>query len=292
MDASGDKQAPPFTRHRFGGSFGGPIKRNRIFFFGGYERLQEDLGQTADPPCRRLPPGRHGDPSVTPYLDLYPLPNDADLGGGVGRYVYAYNRPTRENFGPSRVDLQLSEHHALFVRHTIDKSHQLVAAGLPQFTTDSTSSNQFFTAEEKWVMAAAQHGALLPQHPRVRTAADQTPPVVLPRGRLSWARSRPGLTGLGNDSTSPSTNNVTYSTYSDDLTYTKGDHLLKVGVLVRARVHQQADGDQQPRLVQLRQPGHVPGRELHSSSACCRAPTSCASGPTPCLASMARTISR
>jgi hypothetical protein len=42
----------------------------------------------------------------------------------------------------------------------------------------------------------------------------------------------PGLSGLGNDSTSPSTNNVTYWTYSDDLTYVKGRHLLKVGLLI------------------------------------------------------------
>jgi hypothetical protein len=41
---------PPFTRHQYGGVAGGPVRKNKIFFFGGYERLQEDLGQT----------GRHG----------------------------------------------------------------------------------------------------------------------------------------------------------------------------------------------------------------------------------------
>src|SRR5207247_3263223 len=29
---------PPFTRHQFGGTVGGPIRRNNIFFFAGYER--------------------------------------------------------------------------------------------------------------------------------------------------------------------------------------------------------------------------------------------------------------
>ena len=45
-DASGAKQAPRFKRNQFGASFGGPLRQNKIFFFGGYERLQEDLGLT------------------------------------------------------------------------------------------------------------------------------------------------------------------------------------------------------------------------------------------------------
>src|SRR5262249_8538894 len=37
---------PPFKRNQYGFSFGGPVRTNRVFFFGGYERLQEDLGIT------------------------------------------------------------------------------------------------------------------------------------------------------------------------------------------------------------------------------------------------------
>src|SRR5207249_4258112 len=91
-------------------------------------------------------------PIVKPYLDLYPMPNGADLGGGIAQYVYAFSRPTRENFGQGRVDLELSSKHAVFARYTVDKAHQLLPAGtvsFPQFQTDSTSSNQFFTAEDK-----------------------------------------------------------------------------------------------------------------------------------------------
>ncbi len=38
----GGQEKPPFSREQFGGSIGGPIKKDRAFFFFTYERLQED----------------------------------------------------------------------------------------------------------------------------------------------------------------------------------------------------------------------------------------------------------
>ena len=63
--------APPFTRHQYGATAGGPLRRNKIFFFGGYERLQEDLGQTviAAVPTAAARVGNIN-PAVQPYLDL------------------------------------------------------------------------------------------------------------------------------------------------------------------------------------------------------------------------------
>src|SRR5713226_815786 len=80
---------PPFTRNQYGFSFGGPIRTNRLFFFGGYERLQEDLGLTliGTVPKAAVRGGNVG-AAVRPYLDLYPMPNGADLGGGVAQYIY------------------------------------------------------------------------------------------------------------------------------------------------------------------------------------------------------------
>ena len=40
---------PPFYRHQFGGAVGGPIKKNKVFFFANYEGLRQNLGLTPAP---------------------------------------------------------------------------------------------------------------------------------------------------------------------------------------------------------------------------------------------------
>jgi Carboxypeptidase regulatory-like domain/TonB dependent receptor/TonB-dependent Receptor Plug Domain len=232
---------PPFKRNQYGFSLGGPIRTNRVFFFGGYERLQEDLGitLTTTVPTAAARAGTVN-PVVKPYLDLYPMPNGADLGGGIGQYLYVFNRPTGENFGQGRVDLQVSANHAVFVRETVDKAHQLLPAGtvsLPQFQTDSTSNNQFLTVEDRWVVSktllnTARFSNSILKFEQLPANTLASPLSFFPQAAYMGAISASGLTNLGNDSTTPSTNNVTYWTYSDDLTYTRGNQLIKTGVLV------------------------------------------------------------
>ena len=239
-------EPPPFTRHQYGAAAGGPIRRNKIFFYGGYERLQEDLGQTIITAVPTLA-ARAGNvnPSVKPYLDLYPAPNGRDLGPGIGQYTYEFTRVTRENFFQGRIDVELSDSDLLFVRHTYDGSRQvspissgaIQTTGLPQFFTNSTSGNHFFTTEAKRTFtqnllntARFSASVLTYEQQSGNTLAERL--SFIPEAPFMGTILIGGLSQLGNYAAEPSTQNIDYWTWSDDLTYTKGKHLLKTGALV------------------------------------------------------------
>jgi hypothetical protein len=239
-------EPPPFTRNQYGGVVGGPVVPNRVFFFGGGERLQEDLGTTV---ITAVPTAaaRAGtvNPVVRPYLDLYPLPNGRDLGPGIGQYTYEFTRVTRENFLQGRVDVALSDKDLLFVRHTYDGSRQvspvasgvIQTTGLPQFFTNSTSGNHFFTAEAKrtatqnLLNTARVSASVLTYEQQAGNTLTQ-PLSFLPEAPFMGLILIGGVSQLGNYAAEPSTQNIDYWTWSDDVTYTKGKHLLKTGALV------------------------------------------------------------
>src|SRR5437016_8910758 len=107
---------PLFIRNQFGASAGGPIKRDRLFFFGNYEGLRERLGVSkfASVPDQDA---RNGvingkqvtvNPAVIPYLELYPMPNGPNVGAGVATLQFSQTQPASINYVTGKIDCNAS----------------------------------------------------------------------------------------------------------------------------------------------------------------------------------------
>src|ERR1035437_9804671 len=124
----------PFRRNQFGGTVGGPVLRDRTFFFFNYEGLRQALGVSQSDrvpsPNARIGILSTGnvtvDPAAARYLAFWPLPNAGmDASGDVGNYRVATNQIGNENFYTGKVDHHFSSRDSLagtFLYDTTDLS--------------------------------------------------------------------------------------------------------------------------------------------------------------------------
>jgi hypothetical protein len=107
---------PPLRQNDFGGVLGGPIVRNRTFFFGSYEGLRLRLpfvGQTFVPSTslRTSAPA-----AIQPLLNAFPVPNGPDLGGGVAGFPASFSNPSTVDVASIRIDHTVNKWLSLFGR--------------------------------------------------------------------------------------------------------------------------------------------------------------------------------
>ncbi len=167
-DKSGDfpnKRIPPFHRNNFGGSFGGPIKKDKTFFYAVYEGLRQTWGQTI---ATNTMPGNCFDqtvgastfhqitaaslsacsgvattdinsavlyvlsaPIIPGQAGLFPYPNTNIDSAGIRKsgatfnYSFPYLQPTSENYGQIRLDQNFSASDTFFIRYTHDDANQI-----------------------------------------------------------------------------------------------------------------------------------------------------------------------
>jgi Carboxypeptidase regulatory-like domain/TonB-dependent Receptor Plug Domain len=109
---------PPFRRNQFGASAGGPIRKNKTFFFANYEGLRQALSLSADN-FVPSPEARNGvlstgnvvvNPQVARYLSaFYPLPNQpCPPGQDICQQLISRAQPTTENYVIARIDNTIS----------------------------------------------------------------------------------------------------------------------------------------------------------------------------------------
>ncbi len=178
-----DTPKAPLRKNQFGGAFGGPIKKDKTFFYAVYEGIRETQGvPIANPvpsagchPPSSLPnfgagtlitaaacPDIGNDVTLSPYtaalLALVPLPNPGStfdpVSGNPAIQTFNDHNSLGENYGQMRFDQTISDKDSFFARYTIDNAIQNETVGdFSYFREAPVARNQWITLAENHIFS-------------------------------------------------------------------------------------------------------------------------------------------
>jgi hypothetical protein len=257
---------PEYTRNQYGASIGGPVARDRTFFFADYEgtRLEEGITRIATVPTeeqRALPgflPQTH--PIGRAILDLYFAPNRP---GSTGNFVASPVQDDRVDSFDGRVDHGVSEALDLMARYSMSDRRLFEPFAGPGFSPLPGYGNDVERRGHNAVVSATQvFSPTLVNESRLgfnRVSASVTPESGPTNGSIGlpepWTNPRDaglsfitvtGFSPLGAEYNNPQSGTTNTVHVSDTATWSRGAHLVKFGGDARF-VRQEAFRDVQAR---------------------------------------------
>jgi hypothetical protein len=161
---------PPFQRNEFGGTFGGPIKKDKTFFFVEYAGYRQRLGEPTIIPVPTAAE-RQGivtlgsyqyqvplNPVAQEILSKYPLPNQPGGLYGPNTLNFLFKQPTNTDQFSARLDHRFSDKDSLFARASyVDNSQNEVDAVAaienPQFSAGNFNNPRNYAVSETHIFS-------------------------------------------------------------------------------------------------------------------------------------------
>ncbi|HYK35554.1 TonB-dependent receptor [Alloacidobacterium sp.] len=261
--SSGEANRPPkLIRNNFGAAVGGPIFKDKLFFFGNYEGQRQAENQIVtrtaptasyqqgiltylsngapasisaaqvtalDGGCQvcntsEYPAGPGPNPNVLAYYNQYPAANGTAAGDGLntGSFTFSSPNPVTLNTSIARLDYTPNQKQRIFVRGNLQKD---TAGAVEQFPGQPPSYQQ--TDNTKGIAAGYTY---------------MFTPNLVNDLRYGYIRQGYGLTGGGTgeytdfrfidpltDETRKTIYSVPVNNIVDNLSWTKGKHTLQFG---------------------------------------------------------------
>ena len=247
---------PKFIQNQFGGSLGGPIRKDKTFIFGNYQgrRVRQEIVRNRTvltPEAKRglfrwrspgstaiqsfdivgNDPRRLGiDPVTAKSLSLLPDPNNFDVGDGLNTAGFRFNNPNNnlEDQLTIKADHNLWNGHRIFYRHSwqrndfIDSLNNADARypGQPQGTQGG----------KRWGFAIGSDWSITPSLINEVRVGHQSADVAFNRpGRLPGPMINTALWDLPENPAFAQGRNSPVDEITDNVTWIKGAHTFKGG---------------------------------------------------------------
>ncbi len=241
------KTQVPLIRNDFGADFGGPIKKNKAFFFLSYEALRQ---RHSIPLVINVPAAGTTSSNTTVNNLLAIIAKSAPANGTFGgfpAFFGATNTPVSVNIGTADASVNLTSSDQLHGYYAVEKDHRFELIGsnnLPGFGDTREGSRQILTLSESHIFNPhftnqvrlgfnRIHITFLPNDTEFTPAGVGIGlPAGVPQIGLPSISITEGVTGLsfGNPGGEPQGRGDTTVAFNDTFSWLKGPHAFDFGV--------------------------------------------------------------
>ncbi len=152
MDARNffDTQKSPLRLNQFGGSLGGAIVKDKLFFFGAYEGLRQRSGLNIIETVPSALARQQAVASIRPLIDAYPIGTESSSNPLLDVARFNGSNTIDEDYGSIRLDWRINDKYSLTARYFRDQGTQSQPLGVSgnQFRINAVPQNGVVTFQQ------------------------------------------------------------------------------------------------------------------------------------------------